>query len=157
MNISDVEYNPFFGQLIWLKSSSNTSCGSIGGWINKDGYRMIKIDYRVHFAHRLIYELHHGPISEGMEIDHRNGRRDCNYIWNLRLATRNQNSYNGRLLARNTSGIKGVSWDKRREYWRANVQANGKRQEKAFTDFDEAADWVEEKRQELHGEFTNHG
>lgn len=46
------------------------------------------------YAHRVIYVLAHGDIPEGMEIDHRDGVRHNNWLSNIRLATREQNSQN---------------------------------------------------------------
>lgn len=43
------------------------------------------------YAHRLIWETVHGPIPAGLEIDHRNGRRNDNRIVNLDLVTRQEN------------------------------------------------------------------
>ena len=59
-------------------------------------------------------------------IDHRNGDRlDCR-IDNLRYATHSQNAANRAGQKRETtSKFKGVSWDKRRQMWRAYIRVAG--------------------------------
>ena len=42
-------------------------------------------------AHRVIWEAVHGPIPEGLEINHMNARKDDNRIENLELVTRQGN------------------------------------------------------------------
>src|SRR5690606_10829231 len=42
-------------------------------------------------AHRLVWEAVNGPIPEGMEINHINGRKSDNRIENLEAVTRLQN------------------------------------------------------------------
>jgi len=63
--------------------------------------------------------------------------------------------------ANNTSGVKGVSFHTRLKKWQAYVSKNHVRYQKFFPPTDggltEAIMWVRKKREELHGEFTNHG
>jgi len=55
------------------------------------------------------------------EIDHVDGNRSNNSWSNLRRATRSQNAANTKKNT-NTSGRKGVSWDKQTQKWRAKIQ-----------------------------------
>ena len=112
----------------------------------------------MHLVHRFAYASLVGPIPPGMQIDHRCGCRICVNPAHLRLATRAENSRNQKIPKDNTSGFKGVSWDKRKGKWRAGIRANGKTlylgcfatREQAHTAYCEAA-----KR--FHGEFANFG
>lgn len=61
------------------------------------------------------------------EIDHVNGDRLDNRRCNLRAATRSQNSYNAKRRRDNTSGFRGVCWDKRRSKWQASIKFGGRR------------------------------
>jgi hypothetical protein len=104
----------------------------------------------------------HQVIAQRMGIqglvDHkdRNGlncRRD-----NLRPATRDQNNQNQRRRKDNTSGIKGVSWDKRYQKWDVRIMVNKKSKFIGrFTDLEEAKKQIEAARKRLHGEFACHG
>jgi hypothetical protein len=72
--------------------------------------------------HRLI-----NGTPEGRDTDHKNCNRLDNRRDNLRVATRAQNHYNKSLGSDNTSGFKGVSWEKRRGKWIASINIDGHR------------------------------
>jgi len=61
-----------------------------------------------------------------LHIDHRNGNGLDNTRGNLRIGTRSLNLQNVKMFAHNTTGIKGLSWDKKREKWVVFVKLNGK-------------------------------
>lgn len=71
-------------------------------------------------AHRLAWLWVHGELPEH-EIDHKNQIRSDNRIGNLRSATSKQNKENAPKRSSNTSGHKGVHWDKTRDKWMAFV------------------------------------
>lgn len=76
--------------------------------------------------HRVIWELHNGPIPEGMQIDHINHIRSDNRIENLRLVTAKENGRNKKLNALNTSGCTGVQFNKEINKWLARIVVGGK-------------------------------
>ena len=76
-------------------------------------------------AHRYSYETFVGPIHDGMHIDHVCRNTLCVNPSHLRLATNKQNHEN--LIARSSSGKRGVYWDKRTQRWYIQVTHNGKR------------------------------
>lgn len=88
-------------------------------------------------------------------VDHKD-TNPLNDKWdNLRLATRAQNSHNRSVGSTNTSGVKGVYWDKIQGKWRARITSKGKLLYSAyFDDLSVAAQAISEKRKELHGEFA---
>jgi hypothetical protein len=92
----------------------------------------------------------------GMEVDHANGNTlDNRRSTNLRLATHAQNCQNRRRKSDNTSGVKGVHWNKESRKWRARIMAHGKR--KLIGDFGSLADAQAAyavAAREAHGEFA---
>lgn len=62
----------------------------------------------------------------GMQVDHINRNRLDNRRANLRLCTRRQNLWNAGISSTNTSGYKGVSWDKKNKKWEANLRLPNK-------------------------------
>jgi hypothetical protein len=61
-----------------------------------------------------------------MDIDHADGDPSNNAFRNLRVATRSENLANSRKRLDNTSGFKGVCWDRRRRLWQAKVSVSGR-------------------------------
>ena len=59
-------------------------------------------------------------------IDHRNGDGLDNRRENLRPATHSQNQANRRRLPTNTSGYKGVTWNKKSAKWQAGIKVDGR-------------------------------
>ena len=61
-----------------------------------------------------------------IEVDHRNRNGLDNQRSNLRVATRIQNAQNVGPRKGNSSGYKGVGWDKSQRKWKAGIRSNGK-------------------------------
>lgn len=119
-------YDPTTGVFVRLKSRGAAKGGAPSGCLSPIGYLQIRIDGKLYYAHRLAWLYVHGVWPADM-IDHADGRKINNRIANLREATNQQNLRNmARLRSDNTSGFKGVYWDKRRETWIAATSVNGK-------------------------------
>lgn len=97
----------------------------------------------------------------GMVVDHRIhplksfGQKSDNRKQNLRYVTASQNAQNQvPLRSSNTSGQKGVSWNKN-GCWKADISAGGRRHTKYFQkdEFGEACKWYVEMAKKLHGEY----
>jgi hypothetical protein len=69
--------------------------------------------------HRLIMSC-----QKDKEIDHINGNSLDNRKCNLRIVDRQQNNYNKRKMKNNTSGYKGVTYNKLNKKWLAQIQFN---------------------------------
>ena len=88
-------------------------------------------------------------------IDHQNGDRSDNRRSNLRICTNAENVRNQRLSVRNTSGYKGVCFDKRREKFEASITVNFKKKFLGYYDSPvEAAHAYDRAAFLLHGEFA---
>ena len=97
----------------------------------------------------------HNEIMGALEIDHRNGNGLDNRRENLRRATRSQNIANSKLHLDNTSGTKGVYWDKATQKWRAQIGFNYRViQLGRFADKKEAIRARREAQQAMFGEFA---
>lgn len=114
----------------WAKVDKNS--GPDGCWLwtahCKDGYGRFRRAGAASpvQAHRFAYELAHGPIPPGLQIDHRyTCPKNCVNPAHLRPATRKQQSENLAGAHKNSrSGIRGVSWDARDRKWRTAVVHN---------------------------------
>jgi HNH endonuclease/AP2 domain len=121
------------------------------------GYICVSLDQRTYRAHRVIWAMTIGEWPE-KELDHINGVTDDNSLGNLREASRSQNLRNTKKPRKNTSGAKGVTWDKSRTRWIARINANGKAHHLGrFKTFEEAERVARFARPNLHKGFANHG
>lgn len=75
------------------------------------------------YLHRLILNVNDSKIL----VDHLNMDVLDNRKVNLRLATRSTNAMNRNKQSNNTSGFKGVSWDKSRNKWESYINYNRKK------------------------------
>jgi hypothetical protein len=66
-------------------------------------------------------------LPNNLIIDHKDGNRENNQEENLRPCTKNQNHWNSGLYANNTSGYKGVTWDKSTSRWLVQIRHYNKK------------------------------
>lgn len=131
--------------------------GDVAGMPNSNGYLLVRVDRSVLRVHRIAWMLHYGSDADG-DIDHINGDRSDNRIENLRQATRSENLWNRGATKINTSGAKGVSWDKRRRKWRSRIGVNYKKIVLGyFQTVAEAAEAYRNGAEKYHGAFANSG
>lgn len=113
-----------------------------------------KCGRRIIYMHRLIMGL---PDSR-VHTDHIDGDGLNNRRSNLRLCTIGENNQNQGILARNTSGYKGVSWNTSTKKWLAQISCDGKnRYIGVFSSKEEAHAAYCGAASKLHGEFANYG
>ena len=113
------------GYLIWKEKRSNISEGTVAGTVANTGYVIVGIKGKKYSIHRIIWEMHNGPIPTDLQIDHIDGVRHNNKIENLRLCTQTENNQNTVKRIDNTSGYKGVRWHKKTSKWYAQISVNG--------------------------------
>lgn len=75
------------------------------------------------YMHRFVV----GLSDASVRIDHRDRNGLNNQRSNLRLSTPSQNHANSIMNSRNTSGFRGVHWDKNRLKWEAQIRCGEKR------------------------------
>lgn len=96
----------------------------------------------------------HKLIFDSDEVDHDSRNKLDNRKINLRGCTHQQNLFNQNLNCRNTSGYKGVSYDKKREKWEAYIKINGKKKHIGrYETATDAALAYDKKAVEYFGEF----
>lgn len=129
----------------WLWTGSK----SVG---RRAGYGELRVGDKVKKAHRVSYELYVGPIPEGMMLDHICHTPACVNPTHLRPCTNKQNGENKPVLAcHNTSGARGVTWNKRSKRWVAQVHHLGRCYFLGrFLTFEEAEAAAIAKRNELY-------
>jgi len=152
-----LQYDPETGIFVRLASTQPYFIGKPAGCPTARGYITIQILGRRYPAHRLAWLYMTGDWPEFI-IDHKNGDVADNSFTNLREANGAKNSYNMRKSKANTSGIKGVYLHKKTQMWAGVVTYGGSRYWTGSHPTKEAAEQaVRAKREELHGEYTNHG
>lgn len=120
-------------------------------------YLNIGINSRNTKAHRVVWEMHNGPIPSGMFIDHVNGVKTDNRIENLRLATRSQNMMNRPRQDNNKSGFKGVYLDKKSNTWRAGIAINKKiKHLGSYPSPEKAHEAYKEAAEKIHGQYAQY-
>jgi hypothetical protein len=108
----------------WIRKSGPKK-GRMAGGFDKAGYRIINVEGRLYRSARLAHFFVVGAWPEG-QIDHRNMDKGDDKWENLRLATHAQNNQNKRINSNNSSGSKGVTWNKAAGKWQAQITFEGK-------------------------------
>ena len=96
---------------------------------DKYGYLRVNLyEYRVmktHRIHKLVANAFIDNPNNKQCVDHKNNDRTNNDISNLRFATYKENNQNSSISTRNTSGCKGISWNKKAKKWNAKIMIDG--------------------------------
>ena len=127
---------------------------------NKDGYVRVDLikDGKTHskYAHRLVIEAFILNPQNKSQVDHIDNNRSNNHITNLRWATSKENNHNRKLSNKNTSGTKGVNWNKKSMKWTAQICINGKNINLgSFINKDDAINIRVQRAKDEFGEFIN--
>ena len=148
-----LNYAPDTGEFTRRSSTPNFPIGSVAGTTALTGYRQIRIDGFVRFAHRLAW-LHYYRRWPRNQIDHLNGLRNDNRIANLREATNMQNGRNrSKPNPSNLLGVRGVS-SLRGKYFARYWKDGRSHQVGTFDTVKEAAAAVKGARQKAFGKFA---
>lgn len=151
---SALNYDNETGIFTWkISSNRKIKINSIAGcFVN--GYIRIVFNKKRYLAHRLAWLYTYGYMPK-QQIDHINGNRSDNRICNLREANASQNQYNKKLNLNNTSGVKGVVFDKETKKWRVRITVNKKIISLGYYDnLNDAKTVIENSRIQHHWEFA---
>lgn len=112
-------------QRFWAKVNKTQGCWHWSGCITPQGYGLFWDGKKRKTSHRVSWELTNGTVPDGMDLDHRCANRGCVRPDHLRVVTRSQNMQHRTTTAsNNTSGVRGVTWDKENKAWRVQVVLN---------------------------------
>lgn len=152
-----LDYDLEFGSFVHRVSRGRVKSGMIAGSPHNAGYLRTRVDGRDYLLHRLAFLWVEGELPEA-HVDHINGNRLDNRWSNLRKASRSENMMNASISQRNSTGAKGVHFDKSRGTWLASLSVKGRSKNLGrFRDPLLAESIVRRARNEHHGEFANHG
>lgn len=140
--------------LRWLAPTSNrVKKYRLVGTISA-GYLSTSIYNKSYQVHRIIWELHNGPIPDGFVVDHKDGNKLNNKLGNLRLCTQAENVLNCAASKNSKTKIKGVFFDKSRGKYKTQISVKGKLYFLGrFRKLEDAESAYRKAQIKLHGEF----
>lgn len=132
--------------------------------IHTDGYYTVRLckdkkhkRFRVHRLMAIAFIPNDDPINK-TEIDHIDNNRKNNALSNLRWVTHSQNNINRSKQSNNTSGITGVSFDKKQNQWVVRMKIDAKYQYLgSFKHFDDAVKCRKDAEVKYFGEYAYKG
>lgn len=120
-----VRYNRKEGTLTWTEQASQKVRGKQVGSLDEAGYVVTTIDSEPVKVHQLIWFIEYGVWPTTM-LDHKDRDKQNNRWQNLRESNSLQNALNTDIRRDNTSGVKGVTWNRRANKWQAQINRSGK-------------------------------
>jgi hypothetical protein len=116
-------YDKETGDILQKKKRPRIRVGAIAGSITPKGYRYIQAKGRKYPAHHLVWFFETGSFPS-LFIDHIDGNKLNNHFSNLREVTTKQNNEHRGKQKNNTTGYKGVTYNKRLDKFVAQIQHN---------------------------------
>jgi hypothetical protein len=118
--------------------------------LDRDGYIVACTGNTTVKMHRIVTKC-----PSGYDVDHIYHKPNDNRKSQLRICKRQHNIMNSKIPSNNTSGVKGVCWDKSRNLWEAYIKINQRKKHLGrFADFQDAVEARRRAENELFGEFS---
>lgn len=112
--------------LRWLKRPcGNVFPGFVAGSLDSRGYWSVSLKGIRYKGHHVVMLLHGSLPSPGDEVDHVDRNPSNNRISNLRWVSGAENARNRSHRSERVSEYSHVSWSKKMQKWRVQIQANG--------------------------------
>lgn len=120
--------------------------------LGENGYGSAYINRRTGTAHRHSWVLEHGPVPDGLVVDHRCSNRACVNPKHLRTVPQQLNAADRAYFPNNTSGYRNVHFDKARGQWYGAFRnGDGRVFVGRFDSPEEAAEAVARRKAEYYG------
>lgn len=151
-----LRYEPSTGIFRWREGERHAGkvAGCVSTTLQGKQYRLIKVDGKLRYAHRLAWLLMTGSWPAD-QVDHINRDGLDNRWANLRQATRSQNKQNSGLDRRSSTGVRGVYFDPRAGSYQVKVQSNGVREYLGrFSTLEAAAAAAKSRQTDRFGRFA---
>ena len=133
------DYDVYEDGRIWSNKSNIFLKQNLNG---DGGYMMVCLwmnnKRTAYTVHRLLGMLFLPNFNNLPEIDHKDRNRLNNSLFNLKWENRSNQNYNQKIRSTNTSGVKGVSYNKKVCRWRGSMNINKKRIYREFDTKEEA-------------------
>jgi DNA-dependent RNA polymerase auxiliary subunit epsilon len=149
-----LDYDQRTGVFRWRITKGRCRKGAVAGKICSNGYRYIGFEGEQWLAHRLawIYCTGQLPVDQ---LDHIDRNRDNNAFANIRQASKTLNGGNSGIWRTNTSGCRGVSWDKSRARWGAYIWRRNRKFHLGYFDhLEDAGRAYDRAAEDYFGEFA---
>lgn len=168
------------GSKMWKKYNTYDLSGEYGVgytedgdefWFDKEDFELIKSYYWYYDTngyittrptnsseiklHRLVMDAKNGIVIDHKDHPYGSDKKIDNRKCNLRYATDSQNAMNRHMHSNNTSGVKGVGWNKSSQKWAAYICKNYKQIHLGYyDDFEDAVNARKKAERELFGEWN---
>ncbi|CFB63118.1 HNH endonuclease [Pandoraea apista] len=127
--------------------------GKVATHVAPCGHLYVSCADKTYRAHRVAWLLYYGEEPNGI-LDHIDMDKQNNRIDNLRIVGNSENAINHRIHVDNTSGYRGVTYNRHARKWEAKIGRHGVTRLGFFDTPEEAAHEFNKAAIRLHGEYA---
>jgi len=144
------DYDVYTDGRIWSNKSNRFLVPHKTRYVYLEVSLMINKKHISIYVHKLMGIVFLANFKNLPEIDHKDRNKLNNSLFNLHWVTKSENQHNTGIMSNNTSGVKGVSYEKKVDRWRGSLSINNERYVKRFKTKEEAISY----RKELEVRFN---